>query len=310
MAAEILAITKDIERNEWLELRKQGIGGSDVSAIAGLNKWRSPIQVYMDKLGELEETEMNEKMYWGTRLEDLVADEFSKRTGLKVRRRNAILRHPEYQFMLANLDRMIVGKNELLECKTAGEYAKGEWEGEDVPAPYLLQIQHYMAVTGADACWIAVLIGGSNFIYKRIERDEELIQYLIDIEKNFWENHVLKRIPPELDGSEASSELLKQLHPISEPNSEIELPSEADSMIVAIKQLKSDIDELTLQKDSYENQLKAMIGDFETGIASEHIVTWKSIISNRIDPENLKKDHPDIYFKYTKPSISRRFQIK
>src|SRR5690606_30783967 len=127
--------------------------------------------------------------------------EFSLRTGLKVRRRNAILQHQQYEWMIANIDREVVGVREGLECKTTSAFNAGEWKNDEIPAPYIVQCQHYMAVTGYSAWWIAVLIGGNKFVYKRIERDDELIEQLIELEKDFWENHVMKNVPPEMDGS-------------------------------------------------------------------------------------------------------------
>lgn len=311
MNATVLAPTIEMSRREWLKQRRKGIGGSDAAAIVGMNKWKSPVEVYLEKIGEAPEVdEMSEAAYFGILLEDVVAKEFSERTGLRVRRRNAILQHPEHTFMIANVDRLIVGEKTGLECKTASEYMKDEWKDDEVPATYLIQCQHYMAVTGYDAWWIAVLIGGNKFVYKKIERDEELIGYLIEEERNFWENHVEKRIPPAFDGSDASSDLLKALYPEAEPESEIELPDEADKLIEALEQLNSELKEIEKQKKEYENRLKGMLGEFETGVASNHIVTWKNITSSRVDTKKLKKERPDIYEQYLKKSTSRRFNIK
>lgn len=310
MNAAVLAPTVEMEHEQWLEARRKGIGGSDAAAIAGLNKWKSPVQVYLEKTGQAPEEEAGEAAYWGNILEDVVAQEFSNRTGLKVRRRNAILRHPKHEWMIANVDRLIVGERTGLECKTASEYLKDEWAGDEVPATYLIQCQHYMAVTGYDAWWIAVLIGGNKFVYKKIERDDELISYLIDIERDFWENHVKKRIPPAFDGSDASSDLLKVLYPEAEPESDIELPDEADKLIEALEQINAELKEIETQKKEYENRLKGMLGEFETGVASNHIVTWKNVTSNRVDTKKLKKERPDIYEQYLKKSTSRRFNIK
>jgi len=118
--ANVLVATKDMPRETWLEYRKQGIGGSDVAAIAGLNPWRSPMAVWLEKTGQIEPQKENEAMYWGAALEDIVAQEFSKRTGLKVHRKNFMLQHPEYPFMLANIDREILDPDKgrgILECK-------------------------------------------------------------------------------------------------------------------------------------------------------------------------------------------------
>ena len=310
-AAQVLLATKDLSREEWLRARMAGIGGSDVSAIAGLNKYKSPMGVYLDKIGESPiEDITSEAAYFGTLLEDVVAQEFTKRTGMKVRNRFAILQHPKHPYMLANVDRMIVGKREGLECKTASEYLKGEWEGDEVPAPYLLQIQHYMAVTGYDAWWIAVLLGGNKFIFKRIERDEEIIQYLIQLEGDFWANHVIKRNPPEFDGSEASSRLLQALYPQAEPKSEIQLDKSVETLIEAREAYIEDITALETKKKEIENQIKALMGENEIGHVGSRTVKWSNVTSNRIDTKTLKAEKPEIYQQYTKPSVSRRFAIQ
>lgn len=311
MQAQSLIQTIDMSREQWLETRRKGIGGSDVSAIAGLNKWKSPIAVYMDKVGQspIEDT-AGEAAYWGNVMEDIVAQEFSIRTGLKVRRKNAILKHPEHQFMLANVDRLIIGKQEGLECKTASEYLKGEWEDEEIPAAYLLQIQHYMAVTGYKAWHIAVLIGGNKFIHKKVERDEELISYLIQIEKDFWENHVLKEIPPAFDGSDSSVDLLKALYPESEPELEINLPKDAETLIEALEVIKSDIKESETKKKEYENKIKALMGVNEKAYAGIRKITWKSNNVTRIDSKRLKAEKPELYKEYSNTTSERKFLIK
>ncbi|MFC4712266.1 YqaJ viral recombinase family protein [Planococcus dechangensis] len=311
MRALLLADTRDLSREEWLEQRKKGIGGSDVSAIAGLNKWKSPVGVYLEKLGQSpEEDTAGEAAYWGNVMEDIVAQEFTIRTGIRVRKRNAILQHPKHSFMLANVDRLIVGKEEGLECKTASEYLRGEWEDEEVPAAYLLQCQHYMAVTGYKAWHIAVLVGGNKFIHKKIERDEELIQYLIDIEEDFWVNHVLAEEPPVFDGSDASSNLLKALYPEENPTSEIKLGKDVEQMLDAIDQLNEDMKICKTQKQEYENQIKAMMGENEKGFTLNRVVKWKSYQTNKLDTKSLKADHPKLYKQYTNTSTARRFTVQ
>ncbi|HHB1882718.1 YqaJ viral recombinase family protein [Bacillus cereus group sp. MYBK245-2] len=311
MKANVLITTEDMAHEQWLEARKAGIGGSDAAAIAGLNKWSSPIAVYYDKTSETVKDQLpSEAAYFGNVLEEIVAEEFSKRTNLQVRTCNAILQHPEYPWMLANVDRLVVGEKVGLECKTASEYLKKEWEGEEIPASYLLQCQHYMAVTGYKAWWIAVLIGGNKFIYKKIERDEEIIQYLIDIEKDFWLNHVEKGIPPMFDGSEASSTLLKEMYPDSVEDSEIELGNEVELLIEARDQVDKEIKALEEQKAEYENKIKAKLGSNEIGKTENYKVSWKTQISNRIDSKRLKEEQPELYKRYTKESKSRKFTVK
>ncbi len=179
---------REASREEWLQFRRSGIGGSDMGAILGLNPWRSVLDVWLDKTSDEEpEEEQSEYAYWGTVLEAVVADEFQRRTGMKVRRCNYTLRSIEHPFMLANIDRELVGIDEGLECKTASAYKEAEWKGDLVPDSYYVQCQHYMAVTGYKAWWIACLIGGNQFVYKRIERNDEFIAQLIEAGRQFWE---------------------------------------------------------------------------------------------------------------------------
>lgn len=310
MAMVISASTRDMTREQWLEERRKGIGGSDAAAIAGLSRYRSPIQVYMDKHGLIEPPEENEAMYWGTRLEDIVAEEFSLRTGLKIRRRNAILRHPKYPWMLANVDRLIVGKDEGLECKTTSAYKASEWDGDEIPWEYAIQCHHYMAVTGYSAWWIAVLIGGNKFVYKRIERDEEIIRNLIKIESDFWNNHVLKQIPPDPDGSEASSEFLKKLYPESNGKTIQLPPDDVESLIEQYERAKEEERAASERKSEAENKIKALLGDYEVGVWKDRKIIWKTRRSNRFDTKQFQKDHPDLYEQYLYESASRYFSIK
>lgn len=309
MTAQVLVSTANIDRQEWLEWRRKGIGGSDVAAIAGLSPWKSPVAVWLEKTGQVESKESGEAAYWGTVLEDVVAREFSIRTGLKIRRRNAILQHPEHSWMLANVDRFIVGSNEGLECKTTSAFNAKEWEGEDIPAQYIIQIQHYMAVTGAKSWWIAVLIGGQKFLYKKVERDDELIEQLIEIERNFWENHVVKNVPPELDGSLASTELVKRMYPRATLPA-IDLPSQAKDLVADLENVKAELKLLEERKSELENKLKHLLGEHEEGKIGDTVVTWKNVESKRIDTNRLRQEKPEIYEQYLKVSSYRKFDIR
>ncbi|WP_406944514.1 YqaJ viral recombinase family protein [Halobacillus sp. SY10] len=309
--AQVLQSTAEMEEKEWLESRRKGIGGSDAAAIAGFNKWKSPVVVYMEKIGEVKSESSNaEAAYWGNVMETTVAQEFSKRTGLKVRKRNAILQHPEHEWMLANVDRLIVGRNEGLECKTASEYLKDEWDGEEIPMAYLLQCQHYMAVTGADAWWIAVLIGGNKFVYKKVERDEDLIQNLIALEKEFWEENVLGQNPPKIDGSDASVDFIKAMYPDADPNSETELDSGSDMLLEALEQIKREEKDLKTKKNEYENRLKQKLGTYEKGFTNQYVVTFKNQERRSIDSKRLKAEKPELYEEYLKVSTSRPLKFK
>ena len=207
-----LVSTLKLEKKEWLTYRKKGIGGSDAGAVCGLNPYRTAIQVYQDKISEEIEELDNEAMRQGREFEDYVAKRFMEATGKKVRRANAIFYHEKYPFMLADVDRMVVGENAGLECKTASPYMADKWENGKIPLSYQIQCYHYMTVCGADAWYIAVVIFGKGFRYYKLERDEEMIADLIRIEQDFWENHVLKRQIPSPDGSKLADSVIAEYY--------------------------------------------------------------------------------------------------
>ncbi|MES7190622.1 hypothetical protein U6W49_12220, partial [Cutibacterium acnes] len=168
---------------------------------------------------------------------------------------------------------------------------------------------HYLAVTGLPYAYIAVLIGGNKFKYKPVERDEEIIQYLIKIESDFWQL-VENKTPPAMDGTGASTELLNVLYPKSEPSSAIDLPEDALALINQYEQYAEDEKLAKERKDQAANLLKAMLGNFETGFIDDRKVSWKSVSSTRVDSKLLKEKYPEIYAQVTKTSESRRFTIK
>jgi putative phage-type endonuclease len=309
-----LVNTVDMPYEEWLEWRRKGITGSDVAGICEITKWSSPVKVYLDKLGQLPPQEDNEAMYWGRIHEDSIAREYAKRTGYKVQRCNAMLQHPENEWALANIDRFIIDKERgkgVLECKTTNEYQKEVWEDGNVPEAYQLQLQWYLYVTGLSWGAFAVLIGGNKYRqFPIVERNDELIEAMVQICGNFWHKHVQAKIPPMMDGSDASSNLLKTMYPDAEPDSETELPDEADQLIAEWQQADEEMKAAEAKKKTAENRLKALIGEFEKGIASEHVVFWKPVTQRRIDSKALKAAHPDIYEQFAKPSTFRKFAIK
>lgn len=313
MECKELIQTENMDKEEWLQNRRRGIGGSDIGAICGMNKYRTTLDVYLDKIGKGKEYEESEAAYFGTIFEDMVAKEFSHRTGYKVKKKNAILVHKDYPYMLANVDRLIVGKVNGekcgLECKTASEYTKKYWEGEEVPLSYMLQCQWYMLITGYKKWFIAVLIGGNKFLYKEIDRDEELIQNIKDIAIDFWENNVLKLNPPVLDGSNSANDLLKEQYPEATKTT-IKLDNSVLDKIERIEQLSEQIKELEEEKKTHENQIKDMLKDNETGIVGDRKVVWKNSSRTTFNTKDFKLKYPELYSEFSKTSISRRFSIK
>ncbi|MBE3589977.1 MAG: YqaJ viral recombinase family protein [Firmicutes bacterium] len=299
-----------MDRETWLQWRRRGIGSSDAAAICGLSPWRSPLAVYLDKIGELPDEEPSEAMEWGVRLEPIVAEAWAERTGKKIRRRNAILQHPQYPWMLANVDRFVVGENAVLEVKTTSAFGADAWADGAVPDHYVIQVQHQMAVTGCEKAYLAVLIGGNHLECREIERDEELIARLIEIEAEFW-RRVEERRPPEPDGSEADAAAIRRLYPESVEGKTVILPPDARELLEARRAAKADLEDAQARLRAIDSRLQALVGDAEAAYlpgSSKPVVTWKTVISQRVDTEALKA--AGLYEAYTKPSVSRRWLVK
>jgi len=311
MMSIILTSTENLSFEDWLDYRRRGIGGSDASVVCRVNKYKSPVELWMEKTGQLPQQEAGEPAYWGTQLEALVKSEFTKRTGIEVTSVNQMLQHDEYPFMLANLDgtcqHPIYGTC-IFEAKTATAYKASEWD-DKIPDEYMLQVQHYLAVTGFAGAYIAVLIGGNTFKWKFIERDNDLISMLIQLEADFW-NHVQECIPPPLDGSDASSKFLNERFPDSVPTSKVDLPQYATKLIAQYDEACEQLERVTEQKQEAEHLLKQLLGDNEIGTTGSRIVTWKSISQERLDSKSLKAEYPVLYKKFAVQSSYRRFSVK
>ena len=311
MSAKILTSTENMPYADWLEQRKLGIGGSDASVVCGINRYKSPVELWMEKTNQLPTQEAGEAAYWGTQLEPFVRAEFTKRTGIEINHTMQLLQSEKHPFMLANLDGTCevpdVGTC-VFEAKTASAYKAGEWE-DSIPDEYQLQIQHYMAVTGYKGAYIAVLIGGNTFRWKFVERDEELLSMLIKLETDFW-NHVQEGTPPPLDGSDASAKFLAERFPSSTPKSHITLPDTAADLLAQYDEACEQLEAVNERKQKAENLLKEMMGDNEIGTAGGRIVTWKNVSQERLDSKTLKAEHPALFKKYTNKTSYRRFTVK
>ena len=311
MPANVLVLTENLPYADWLEYRKRGIGGSDASVVCGGSRYKSPVELWMEKTNQLQAQEAGEAAYWGTQLEPFVRAEFTKRTGIEVCHKSELLQSEEYPFMLANLDGVCevpdVGPC-IFEAKTASAYKAGEWE-DTIPDEYALQLAHYMAVTGYKGAYIAVLIGGNTFKWKFVERDEELISMLIELETSFW-NHVQDCTPLPLDGSNATAKFLADRFHDSIPKSRITLPDTAADLLAQYDEACEQLEAVTEQKQKAENLLKEMLGENEVGTIMDRIVTWKSVSQERLDSKTLKVEHPALCKKYTNQTSYRRFTIK
>lgn len=306
----VVVKTRNLSRKEWLKYRTSGIGGSDVSVIAGINPYRSVHQLWLEKTGQAEPEESdNEYTHFGTILEPVIRKEFMERTRIKVRQKHMLLQSEEYPFMYADLDGVINedGDLALFEAKTASQYKMDAWE-EGVPAEYVLQVQHYMAVTGAKKTYVAALVGGNHFVYHVVERDDDLIAQIITMEKYFWEHHVMGGIEPIPDGSDATTEYLNKK--FADSNGEmVSLPEEVIPICEEYERLSEELKELERERNAAANRLKNYLKEAEAGTAGNRKISWKQIYKNTIDTKKLKEEQPEIYDSYLTQSSYRRLLV-
>ena len=307
---KVVVKTNNLSREEWLKYRTKGIGGSDVSIIAGINPFKSAHQLWLEKTGQIEpEQTDSEYAHFDTLLEPIVRREFTQRTGIRVRQKHMLLQSEEYPFMFADLDGVINENGEMavFEAKTASAYKQEVWE-EGIPAPYILQVQHYMAVTGAKKTYIAALVGGNHFYHHAVERDEEMIGKIVAMEKYFWETHVLGGMEPVPDGSEATTNYFNSR--FRESNGEtVELPEEALAVCMEYDRLSEELKKMEEAKNAAANQLKSYLKEAETGTVGGRKVTWKLVSKSTVDTKRLKSEQPEVYSSFLKDSSYRRLSV-
>ncbi|WP_042302652.1 YqaJ viral recombinase family protein [Paraburkholderia kururiensis] len=312
-----LVKTQELSRDDWLAVRRTGIGGSDAAAAVGLNPYMSPLELWLDKTGRAEglpgpdPDDTTSPTYWGTLLEPIVAASYTKQTGNKVRRVNAVLRHPTIPFMLANLDREIVGARnvQILECKTAGDFGARLWRN-GVPEYVELQVQHQLAVTGKTAAHVAVLLCGQALEVFRIERDEGLIARLVELEARFWQ-YVESDTPPPADGSESADRALRHLYPGHGGTVDFTGDVQLSSTFADLVAVRAEIETRQAVEAQLKQTIQQAMGDatrarFETGEVSFK----RSKDSFTVDLKRLLADHPECEAQYAVPKPgSRRFLL-
>ena len=306
---KVIAKTKDMPKEEWLKLRKRGIGGSDAGAVCGVNPYSSPMKVFQDKTSDETEEINNEAVRQGNDLEDYVAQRFMEATGKKVRRSNVMYCHEEYTFMIADVDRLVIGEDAGLECKTVSAYNEDKWKNGEIPLHYILQCYHYMAVTGKRVWYLAAVILGREFICKKLVWDDELINSLIETEKSFWYNNVVPDIMPEPDGSKVCDAVLEQYFHTTRKESEIVLEG-FDEKLGRREEILAQIEALEQEKRKIEQEVKLFMQNNERASSEKYRVLWGSVDTARFDTKRFKEDMPELYKDYAKTSSSRRFQIK
>jgi len=310
-------------RIDWLKGRQTGIGGSEIAAICGLNQYKTPMQIWESKVNPVQDEETSQPAYWGNVLEEVVAKEYAKRTGYKVQRVNTQMRHPDFNFAIANIDRAVInpdisgnvrwkdGKlttDRILECKTANGFAAKQWgeAGSDqVPDSYLIQCQWYLGITGASVCDLAVLIGGQDFRIYTILRDDDLINDLLQQGAAFWELVKNNIAPDPINYPEAVKKWA-----ISDPTLSVQADDSLIDDLEQIQSIKAQVKELEAQEDEIKARVVYALKEAETLIyQGVKVATCKTQTRTSFDSKAFEKDYPDLYAQYKKQSSTRVLRI-
>ena len=315
-----LVTTKAMPRDEWLAVRKGGIGSSDTAAAVGLNPYKSQLELWMEKTGrdgllpKIDPQDEESPAYWGNILEPIVASHYSKRSGNRVRRINAVLQHPDpsLSWMLANIDREVIGATDvqILECKTAGMNGARLWK-DGVPEYVQLQVMHQLAVTGKQAADVAVLLGGQHLEIHRIERDEQMIARLIELERRFWD-YVVSDTPPPADGSDSADQALRCLYPQdSGKTADFSTNPALSVAYVELKAVRQSIAKQQSREAVLKQTLQQAMGEATRAQFSSGYITWKKAKDSiGFDLDRLLSEKPYLQAKYPLlKSGSRRFLV-
>jgi len=302
------------DHDKWLAIRNKGIGGSDAGVIMNLNPYKSRLSLWMEKTGQKEPDDLseNEAVYWGIKNEQNIADCFEERTGKKLRKCGT-LQSVEHPWLLANVDRLIVGEDAGLEIKTAGVQQAARWKDDELPDEYYAQIMHYLLVTGLPMWYVAVLIGGNRCLIKEVPRNEAFIEELFKTEAAFWtlcEHDIM----PEVDGMEDTKDALSVLYPQAKTKTELELETtdKLEEIFKDYADYKKTIKQLEALKTECENKIKALMGNNERCKAGAHKASWINMPGKvTIDAAALKENYPKIYDEYAKVGKPfRKFTMK
>lgn len=294
--------------------KMRGIGGSDAAVVAGISRYKSQYQLWMEKTGKSEPFSGNEASHWGNKLEDVVAEEYTQRTGRKVRRVNQTQYHPEYDFIFGHVDRVSVGDKRIVEIKTSlGKYRSdvdwGDAGSDSIPEAYYLQVQHYMAVMQSQVCDVAALVSGDSGAELRIyeiQRDDKLIADLISMEKKFWEYVESDTPPPVRDTRDLAIKYPK------DDDETVIASMEIYGLINALKDMKNSKKEIENAEEEIKTKIQEFMADkaYLVSQSGNKLASWKTQITERVDTSLLKKElDPSILRKYTKVSESRVFRL-
>lgn len=309
-------------RTEWLAWRRRGLGGSDAAAIAGLDPYHTPVHVWLDKTGLIPlDEEGSEAALWGQLLEPVIADEFQRRRDLWVRQRQAQVVSVHNDWLRATLDGFVyehppvgvgfgAGPVAIYEGKTTSSIRHSLDWGDDPPDRVILQVQHNLAATDHTSAWVTCLIGGQRMRIFQIERDDDLIHSMLELEQRFWEKHVLANVPPPVLGTESEGQALRSAFLNSDASASVDL-DEHGMHLVRARQLAKAAEKVAKgQVEEAENELMLLLGVAEEGrFEGREVVTFRRVETKQLDREALIQAYPGLYQRFTKAAAYRRFYV-
>jgi len=297
--------------------RTKYIGGSDIGAILGLSRFRSPLEVWMEKTGKETKKLDSLPLRFGSFAEEFVASEYARATGFRLIHDESIYIHPEHAFMSAHMDRFVLEDGastptRILECKTAHPFSSGDWGeagSDEVPMSYLCQCIWYMAITSINQVDLAVLFGNSDFRIYAMNRDLGLENTILQKASLFWNDYVLKDTPPPAQ-SEADCQTLFSK---GDPKKSLEAQSETLELAKRVALLNSEISTREEAISFIKQAIMSQMGEAETlTYQGKVLATWKAPKpSYRLDSKRIEAEHPEIASNYKIPvQNSRRLVIK
>lgn len=290
--------------------RSKFLGASEISACMGLSRYTTPLKLWALKTGRIQREEQSEAAEWGTRLEKVVAEKFSEKNDKKLMRHKRRFTHKDYPFISCELDYVVVGSDEIVEVKTCNEYVKKDWQGDELPREYCIQINTCLGLSGRNKGHFALLIGGQKYLEKTVEFDQELYDMTISKAVQFWNDYIIGDMVPVATAGD-NDETLDLLFPQSQEGL-IEFEGETaqeinvllDDRAGATESIKHAKEEL----DKVEARLKQLLGEKESGQTDNYIFTWKTQSRVSADIEKLKAE--GLYDKYTKSTTFRVLRQK
>lgn len=291
-----LLLPADASREEWHAARAAGIGGSDVAAILGLDKWRGQRHVYEAKHGRAPAV-TSEAAEIGIEIEDFIAGLFSKRSGVGISMPPGTLVHMDRPWMRVNVDRYTLDGETgavtgLLECKNRSEYQLDDWE-DGVPDAPAIQTHWGMAVGGWDHGYVAALVGGNKLRWHRLERDQEMVEYLVDYCGTWFQRHVVEGFPPPADGKQATADLLAKLWSVkSEAVAEVDVAT-AKELRAKHADLKVELKRVEEEVRLVENEMRLLTGENEV-IRAGGQPAWSWKANAPFAAKKFAEAHPEL----------------